>query len=301
MTTSDALGATHDPLVDHEGVLVATLASGSRGNCTYIGDARRGVLVDCGISARQVLERLAAVGLGDVRIEAVLLTHEHTDHVAAAGVLDRRLAKAQGAPVPFYVTAGTLEGMAERIRPQRLEPVRAGDRLPWADGVLEAHAVPHDTLEPVAWTVVRGHARAGVVTDLGHAPRLVERLLASLDVAVVEFNHDEQLLLDGPYPWQLKQRIRGRHGHLSNAQAADLVERGVGSRLRHLVLAHLSEENNTPAHAHEAAQAALHAIGRAGQVRVHIAEQARPLPAVHATGTPPPRPVQPTLFGAGHA
>lgn len=298
MSTHDAPAPPDEPVVEHDGLVVATLASGSRGNCTWIGDERRGVLVDCGISARQVLARLEAIGLGGARIEAVLLTHEHTDHVAAAGVLDRRLAKEQGSPVPFYATAGTLAAMPERIRPQRVAVIAAGAVIPWCGGTLEAHAVPHDTREPVAWTVTHGGARAGVVTDLGHAPRLVERLLASLDVAVVEFNHDEQLLLDGSYPWQLKQRIRGRHGHLSNRQAHDLVSRGTGSRLRHLVLAHLSEENNTPQHAREAAQEALHAAGRHRAVTVHVAEQDRALPPLHLAAVRAPSRPQPTLFDA---
>lgn len=300
-------------LVQHAGVVVATLASGSRGNCTYVGDDRAGVLIDCGVSTRQILDRLDAIGLGDVRIDGVLLTHEHSDHVAAAAVLDRKLEARQGEPVAFYATAGTAEGMSAKVRPRTLTRVAAGARVPWRSGGFEAHAVPHDTLEPVGWAVELDGVRAGVITDLGHAPRLVEHLLGGLDVAVVEFNHDVEMLMDGPYPWALKQRIRGRHGHLSNDQAAALVHAGVRRRLRHLVLAHLSEENNTPAHAQAAADRALRGADASPDLVVHVARQDRAIdalrvpPGASATTSTRPAPARtspappvdhPTLFDA---
>lgn len=257
----------------HYEVHVVVLGSGSRGNATYVGDGRRGVLIDAGLSARQLRQRLRDVGLVDPPIDAVLLTHEHSDHIGGVRVLDKVLAKERGAPVPFYASAGTLSALPHR--PQRaevLDPTR-----PFTAGTIEVEptAVPHDTREPVAYTVDLGGIRVGVVTDLGRATHAVEARLATLDVAIVEFNHDVDRLAHGPYPWRLKQRIRSSQGHLSNTQASELIARAAGPRLRHLVLAHLSDENNTPSLALDAARQGLQRAGRA-QVVVHVARQAVP-------------------------
>lgn len=261
----------------HHDVVVAVLGSGSRGNATYIGDGRHGVLVDCGLSTRQVHKRLEAVGLSGVPIDAVLLTHEHADHVGAAGVLSRRLLKDTGRRVPFFMSRGTRRGLPRQCVPERTETIRAGVAFRLGRWKVEPYSVPHDTADPVAYVVDLGPLRIGVVTDLGHVTRLVQRKLASCDVAVVEFNHDEEMLIEGPYPWHLKQRIRGRHGHLSNLQAEDLVVEAVREgRLREVVLAHLSEENNTPDRALLAASRALQRAGRQG-VRVRVAQQDEPL------------------------
>ena len=256
----------------HQDVVVATLASGSKGNCTYIGDTRRGVLVDCGLSTRQVLERMDALGLGDVRVEGILITHEHNDHIAAARVLDDRLAKRQGQRVPFYLTSGTDQGLPKVCRPERRVTIQPGQAFSVGAFTVEPFTVPHDTRDPVGFSVQIGDLRCGVITDLGRPTRLVERMLSQLDIAVLEFNHDETMLLDGPYPWALKQRVKGPHGHLSNAQAAELLRQGASAKLRHLVLAHLSDDNNTPEVAREAAEAALHSAGLR-RVQVHVAEQ----------------------------
>ncbi len=287
----------------HDALTLVPLGSGSSGNATWIGDEHQGVLIDCGVSTKQILARLDACGAAGASIDAVLLTHEHEDHVGAVGVLDRRLAKERGEPVPFYMTQGTYDALPEERRPQRVELVPSGARVPWRGWVLEAHAVPHDTAAPVAWAVEAGLARVGVITDLGHAPRNVERLLASLDVAVLEFNHDETMLLDGPYPWSLKQRIRGRHGHLSNRQAVSLLAAARPQRLQHLLLAHLSDENNAPEVALEAAHEAVHHLGRPVQVSVAVQRAASaPVRVQQPSGTlplaPAPRvlPAQASLF-----
>lgn len=256
----------------HQDLIVATLASGSKGNCTYIGDHRHGVLVDCGLSTRQILTRMEALGLDGAAIEGVLLTHEHADHIGAARVLDERLFRRQGHRVPFFCTAGTDTGLPDRCRPQQTARVQAGQAFQLGRFVIEPFTVPHDTRDPVAYCVQNGQTRAGVITDLGRSTRLVERMVSQLDICVLEFNHDLQMLLDGPYPWSLKQRVRGAHGHLSNDQAAALIRQGASAKLRHLILAHLSDDNNEPAVAREAAEAAVHAAGLR-KVEVHVAEQ----------------------------
>lgn len=257
----------------HQNVVVAVLASGSRGNCTYIGDGRHGVLVDCGVSTRQILDRKHALGLGDLPIDAVLVTHEHTDHVGAAAVLDRRLSGEH--LLPFWMTPGTRECLHPRVKPRRIELVRPGRGFRIGRIAVEPVTVPHDTLDPVAYTVEIGSTRVAVITDLGRTTRLVEHQLSSVDVAVLEFNHDPTMLVEGSYPWQLKQRIRGPHGHLSNEQAGQLLAAGASSRLKHLLLAHLSAENNHPDKALHAAHTALRRIGRR-DVAVHVARQDAP-------------------------
>lgn len=264
-------------LLFHQSAVVAPLASGSRGNCTYVGDERRGVLVDCGVSTRQILRRLEALGLGHVRIEGVLVTHEHSDHVGAARVLSRRLSTREGRAVPFYMTQGTAAGLHPSCTPDAIAPIRAGTPFELSPGLsVEPVTIPHDTRDPVSYTLAVGGVRVGIVTDLGRGTRLVEQQLAGLDVAVLEFNHDLTMLLEGSYPWQLKQRVRGPHGHLSNQQASELLARSGAHRLRHLVLAHLSEENNRPELALQAAHEGLHAAGVRG-VQVHVAHQVEPI------------------------
>jgi len=261
-------------------VVVAVLASGSTGNCTYIGDGRAGVLIDCGISARQVLVRLDEVGLADAPIDAVLITHEHSDHVGAARVLCNRLYKRHGRWVPFLMTRGTRQALRDNVVPAAIEEVEAGTPVQLGHLHLDPFRVPHDTPDPVAWRVQLGGVWAGVITDLGRPTTLVEDKLRSLSVAVLEFNHDFEMLMGGSYPWPLKQRIRSSHGHLSNEQGAELLTRGLGENLRELVLGHLSEENNQPAHALAAATGALRQAGAHDGVRVRVGQPRTPLAAV---------------------
>ena len=142
---------------------------------------------------------------------------------------------------------------------------------------VEAFPVPHDAGDPVVYRMRVGGTSVGVITDLGRSTSLVENLLQSLSIAVLEFNHDLDLLLSGSYPWPTKQRIRGSHGHLSNDQAGDLLERGVTEGLRHVILAHLSAENNRPEKALGRAAGALRTAGT-DHVALHVAQQDRPLP-----------------------
>lgn len=258
-------------------VQVCVLSSGSAGNCTYIGDGHAGVLIDCGLATRQIMVRLAEMGLGDAPIDAVLITHEHSDHVAAAGVLGRALAK-RGKPVPFYMTAGTAGALPAAAVPEGIELVEAGDTVAVQHLRAECFPIPHDTPEPVAWRVHVGSVTVGVITDLGRPTKLVADKLAGCDLAVLEFNHDEEMLIDGPYPYWLKQRIKGNHGHLSNRQAASLLGDGLSSRLKTLVLAHLSEQNNTEERALASAMAVLRDRGAEGQVAVHVGRQRGALP-----------------------
>jgi phosphoribosyl 1,2-cyclic phosphodiesterase len=256
--------------------MVAVLASGSNGNCTWIGAGGHGLLVDAGISAKQVQVRLDAVGLPAVPIDAVLVTHEHRDHVQGSRVLSARLRARTGRAVPFYMTSGTARNLPAGMVPEAVESVGLEDVLRVGPFEVQPVPIPHDTADPVAWRIACDGVVAGVVTDLGRATVPVATLLRDLDVAVLEFNHDLDMLLEGRYPWPLKQRIRGNHGHLSNVQAADLLSSSLGPRLRHVVLAHLSEENNRPARALAAAHNALAGLGAAERVDVRVASRYEP-------------------------
>lgn len=259
-------------------VTVAVLASGSGGNCTYVGDGSVGVLVDCGISTRRIQKRMESLGLKDAPIDGVLITHEHGDHVGSARVLYKRLLKDRGQKVPFYMTQGTLEGTPERSRPEGVEILTAGEPFRIRHMQINPFSVPHDVLDPVAYRVEVGGIAAAVVTDLGRPTKLVSQHMQDLDVLVLEYNHDLQQLMDGDYPWHLKQRIKGNHGHLSNRQANQLLRDSIGDKLKHLVLAHLSEQNNTP---EKALRACNHALE---WLKVdHVSVQAAP---AHGPATP---------------
>lgn len=281
-----------DPVVSGPLALLS-LASGSSGNATYIGDERSGVIIDAGIAAARLLERLDGAGFGEATIAGILVTHEHTDHVGGAGVLERRLARRGQSPT-FYATAETWARTPSASRPSRRAVAPLALAFPLGAWTVEAHAIPHDTPEPVAWTVERSGHRAGVLTDLGHTPDRILQLAATLDVAAIELNHDVERLMDGPYPWPLKQRIRGRLGHLSNLDGARLLRHAAQGRLRHAVLAHLSEQNNTPALALAAADAAI-AEGRCA-LTVDVGARDRAVGPVWAATAAKTPARQPTLF-----
>lgn len=259
---------------------VAVLASGSNGNCTWIGAGGKGILVDAGISARQVQLRLDAVGLPAAPIDAVFVTHEHRDHVQGARVLSSRLGSHRGRTVPFYMTAGTARHLPPGMAPDAVEEVGIEDILRVGPFEVRPVSIPHDTADPVAWRVACDGVSVGVVTDLGRATPPVVDLLRGLDLAVLEFNHDLEMLLEGPYPWHLKQRIRGNQGHLSNEQAADLLYSSLGPRLKQVVLAHLSEENNRPSRALAAARNALVRAGAEDRVQVRAGSRYEPTPPI---------------------
>ncbi|MFZ5475856.1 MAG: MBL fold metallo-hydrolase [Myxococcota bacterium] len=265
-------------------VVVCALSSGSSGNCTYVGDGHAGVLIDCGVSTKQTLARLEEHGLADAPVDAVLITHEHTDHVGAAGVLSRALAK-RGRPVPFFMTRGTCEGLPPACVPDAVEIVESGKSFRVRHFTVDAMPIPHDTKDPVAYRIRVGDATVAVATDLGKPTQYLVRQLAECDALVLEFNHDERMLMEGPYPWHLKQRIKGSHGHLSNTQAQALLADALTPRLRHLLLAHLSEENNTPAKALAAAHATLKGAGAHEHVAVHVTKQRGSIPPVRVTAS----------------
>jgi len=240
-----------------------------------VGDHQSGVLIDCGISTKRVLAGLDAAGLSNASINAVLITHEHADHVGGAAVLSRRLQK-EGRPAPFFMTEGTAAAIRPKLLPDGTEIIAAGEHFSLRHLQIDPFPVPHDTAAPVAYRVGIEGRWAGVVTDLGRITTLVSQKVKTMSAAVIEFNHDEEMLLTGDYPWPLKQRIRSSHGHLSNHQAAELLRTSTSPDLTNLVLAHLSDENNQPDLAMKAAVKALSNTSVAGKIDIQIGLQGKP-------------------------
>lgn len=225
------------------------------------------MLVDAGLGIREMGRRLAAAECDPDELVGVLLTHEHSDHVGCAAALSRRL------DIPVWCSPGTAAGAARHWTPgTRVEHVRAGEVFEVAGMRVEAWACSHDTREPLQFGVEAGSARLAVCTDLGQACGTVREALRRRHLLILESNHDRELLLKGSYPAFLKRRILGERGHLSNGQCAELLGQVAGDELRHVVLGHLSRDNNRPELALAEARTALEAAGH-GQVPLNWARQ----------------------------
>ena len=253
-------------------VRLCVLASGSGGNSLWVDAGAARILVDAGLPLRETAKRCRQAGL-DVRdLTDVFLTHEHADHAHAAGILGRKLG------VRVHATRGTMASLRDPPPEDLRCAVRAGVAVRLSGLTVMPLALPHDAREPVAYVIEDGAAKVAIVTDLGCVTPALVRALQGLDALVLEMNHDVRMLVEGPYPWSLKQRIRGDRGHLSNEQGARLLQDVLHGGLRHLVLAHLSEHNNTEAHARRAADKVLEKHGSGA--RVCLGSQARALDPV---------------------
>ena len=234
---------------------VAVLASGSRGNCLYVEGESGAVLVDAGLSAREVLRRLDEAGGDRALVEAILVTHEHTDHIAGVDVLARKLG------VPVVGTGGTLaEFLAYRKRSDkevRCITARLDDSLFVGDLSVEPFHTHHDAAEPCGFCIREGDTIVGCCTDTGTVSEEMKKRLRRCSAIVLESNHCPEMLKNGPYPAFLKRRIRSRTGHLSNDDAAACL-RSLASDIQTVILAHLSEVNNTP---EKAAASARNGLG----------------------------------------
>lgn len=239
----------------------AALGSGSRGNALLVEAGQTLLLVDCGFSLRETERRLQRLDRCAEQISAILVTHEHSDHASGVALLSRRHR------IPVWSTAGTRAACGPDLAHAQVFSSHESFVL----GDLEVHPfpVPHDAREPVQFVFHDGRCRLGQLTDTGTLTPHIEAQLAACDGLLLECNHDRAMLAQGPYPPPLKARVGGDYGHLSNEQAARLLGRLDGSRLQHVVAAHLSEKNNTPVLARQALGAALGCgaewIGLAGQ------------------------------------
>jgi phosphoribosyl 1,2-cyclic phosphodiesterase len=217
------------------------LASGSRGNATLVCSEKTRVLVDAGTTCKELKRRLDATPVQAKSLDAVLITHEHNDHVSAAGTLSRKF------NLPAYMTRGTLENMPPAVgRCASITVFDTGRCFEIGDLRIHPFATSHDAREPAGFIIENNGLRLGICTDLGIATNLVKVRLTGCHGLVIEANHDVDMLLEGPYPWFLKQRIRSPHGHLSNEDACNLLENVHHDELRCVVFAHMSETNNHP-------------------------------------------------------
>ncbi len=246
------------------------IASGSEGNCTLVEDSEgRAILVDAGLSMSRIAGGLAKLGRDLQQVAALLISHEHADHLRGAAVISRRL------DLPIYASAGTLT-LIKRFLPgtPRLRSLN-GEQVNLGALQIRAFRVSHDACETMGFLISEGDRRLAIATDLGMADVETLSCLMDCDAMILEANHDLEMLHSGPYPWDLKQRILSQVGHLSNVQAAEVLLQVASPRLRRVVLAHLSQENNRPQLALETVRTYLHDAGHT-HVDVVVAAQHQP-------------------------
>lgn len=221
-------------------MFVCSLNSGSNANCYYLGNQEEAILVDGGLSCRETVKRLKRVGLSIKKIKAIFVSHEHGDHIHGVPALSKKF------QLPVYITHNTLEQGNLEIRDDLIEPLRAYD--PVSIGTLTVTAFPklHDACDPLSFLVECGSVKVGVFTDIGAPCEHVVRHFQQCHAAFLEANYDEDLLNNGSYPVYLKNRIRGDKGHMSNEQALELFARHRPAHMTHLLLSHLSRDNNSP-------------------------------------------------------
>ncbi len=219
---------------------ICAIASGSNGNCYYIGNENEAVLIDAGISGKQILARMAERGLNSSKIKALFITHEHGDHMRGARGVEKKL------QVPVYITAKTHNGAYKNMRTNVPKHFTPGDKITVGNFTVFTFLKNHDASEPCSFRVRYKSKNVGVFTDIGEACENVKTHLQKCDALFLESNYDEEMLLNGSYPYFLKQRVASEVGHLSNDQTFDLLKNHAGKNLQCVFLSHLSKENNTP-------------------------------------------------------
>ncbi len=225
-------------------VRICVLASSSSGNCTFIGTKQTRLLIDAGLSRKEAFARLTAIGEDPERLDAVLVTHEHSDHVSGLIPLARK--RPNQRQLPVYISSLTAPTIAWDDCEPLLETFQAGAGFTIGDITVQSFTIPHDAIDPVGFTLHAGGVKIGLATDLGYMPDSIKWHLRGCDLLVLESNHDLEMLKVGPYPWSVKQRVMGRKGHLSNDLACEFIAESLDSTTSTLVLGHLSEQNNHP-------------------------------------------------------
>ncbi len=242
---------------------IASLGSGSRGNATLIEDEETAILIDLGFSLKETVRRLHRIGRSPEDISGILVTHEHADHIHGVAAFARKY------KTPVYLTPGTFNEKRMGNLPD-LREVNCHRAFRVGSLGVEPVTVPHDAREPCQYIVSSRSRVVGVLTDLGHITPYVSSRYSACDALLLECNHDVDMLANGPYSWQLKQRVGGIHGHLNNEQAAGLLSQVERARLQHLIVCHISEKNNNPALAVAAVEAPMAGF----DANLHIADQA---------------------------
>ncbi|MDR0964815.1 MAG: MBL fold metallo-hydrolase [Clostridium sp.] len=235
---------------------LCSIASGSSGNCIYVGSQTAHVLVDAGISGQRTQEALTRLDLSVADIDAIFITHEHSDHVQGLSILEKKRA------IPIYATEGTIATIQKTKTGMSMDPslfvaLRPDEKISIKDLQIHPMKISHDAADPVAYRISYGKTKIGICTDLGAYDDYTVESLRGMDALLLEANHDMVMLQRGSYPYRLKQRILGERGHLSNEACGRLLCRLLHDGLRHILLGHLSQENNLPSLAYEAVRLEL--------------------------------------------
>ena len=233
------------------GLRFASLGSGSSGNALVVQSAGTSVMLDCGFGVAETKRRLARLDMQVDALDAIIVTHEHDDHIGGVARIARRHR------IPVWMSYGTWRGLESMFDDIQVNLVEGHAAFSVGNVLVEPYPVPHDAREPAQFVFGDGSLRLGVLTDTGESTRHIEQTLESCDGLVLECNHDVDMLACSAYPARLRRRISSRVGHLDNSAAAALLSRVAGSRLRHVIAAHLSKQNNTPKLAQEALAAVL--------------------------------------------
>jgi phosphoribosyl 1,2-cyclic phosphodiesterase len=219
---------------------ICALGSGSSGNCYYLENNKQAILIDAGLTARQIDERLALAGKSTKDVKAIFITHEHIDHVRGCDVLARQL------NIPIFATKSTAKNCFLCSNPRLINSIKNNETQELAGLTVSAFKKSHDASDPVSFSIQAKNKKLGIITDLGKVCKNVIDNVQDSDFLFFESNHDEQMLANGPYPYFLKERIKSDLGHLSNKKSALCILEHASSKLKHLVLSHLSKINNTP-------------------------------------------------------
>lgn len=220
-----------------------SLFSGSSGNASYIGIEKTHILVDAGFTGKRVEQALKDIDIDPNMLDGILITHEHSDHIQSVGVLSRKY------NVPIYANEGTWEAMEDKIGNIAIRNIRLfeNDRDFYIKDInIQPYSIPHDAADPVGFCFFHGCNKISIMTDLGHTNNKIIKTVMDSDLVILEANHDVDMLQGGSYPWPLKKRILGLKGHLSNKDAGLALVEMIKGKLTHVLLAHLSKENNIP-------------------------------------------------------
>ncbi len=261
------------------GVSITVLSSGSGGNCSVVSSSGTRLLVDAGLSCKEICRRMSVAGFMPDSLDAILITHEHADHVSGLYVMAKKFS------LPVYMTEATHRAWTkqytasngERVRAEKVETFHSGHRFHVGDIEVMPFTIPHDAADPVGFTFRAEGIKLGFVTDLGYMPPNVKAQLSGCDGMVIESNHDLEMLRSGPYPWAVKQRVMSRVGHLSNDALAEFLTNDYDGSAAFLILAHLSEANNHPEVARTTAETALGERCSLLSNKVLLASQTQPL------------------------
>jgi len=246
---------------------ICPLASGSKGNSLFVSWEENAILIDAGLSGIEIERRMKAKNQSPENLTAILVTHEHSDHIRGVGVLSRRY------NIPVYMSNDTYKKAASNLgKLADLKTFNCGQSFHIDNMEVSPFTISHDAIDPAGFTLSCNNKKLGIATDLGIATNLVKEYLKDCFLLYLEANHDPDMLINGPYPWYLKQRIKSNQGHLSNVDTKELLEELNNENLKHVILAHLSEENNTPEKAFNAAKQGLNS----SNVEIEVAMPHKP-------------------------